>query len=77
MRYPFMCPEHNEVVVECSMKDIKTVMPCPICGKDCTRIFEPPMFEFKGGDWASKKPKKIADPKGTDWETRRQKERWE
>ena len=67
MRYPFDCPEHGEVIVTCSMNDVKPNMPCPECGVECSRIFEPPSLEFKGGGWASKKPKKIVDPTNKDW----------
>ena len=59
------------------MKEIKNPWPCPKCGRPAKRIYEPVMLEFVGGDWASKKPKKIKDPTGRDWQERRQKEKWE
>jgi putative FmdB family regulatory protein len=64
MRYPFKCPEHGEVEVVCSMNDVQTEMPCPECGKMCTRIYTSFMF---GGDLPSKKPKKITDPSNKNW----------
>jgi putative FmdB family regulatory protein len=76
MIYPFNCPVHGEFEINMRMADAQSTHACPICGEISPRIYLTPDITFKGGGWASKKPKKIDNPSGEDWVKRRQKEKW-
>ena len=64
MRYAFNCEEHGEVEVVCRMTEVQTEMPCPHCGKMCTRIYTLPAL---GGVNAHKPARVIKDPQNTNW----------
>ena len=74
MKYDFECPEHGVFEINQSMKETTPTHPCPECGQECKKVIMVVPIHFRGGDWASKKPK-VIDPKDRDWVKRRQKEK--
>lgn len=77
MQYDYICTKCGLFEIESTMSLTTPTHDCPSCGqKDCLKHFGVAAnLVFKGGDWSSKKIKKI-DP-NEDWISRRQKEKWE
>jgi ribosomal protein L37AE/L43A len=47
MDYKFNCKTHGEIIISCSMKDVKDRMICPECGEESERIYSPTASVWK------------------------------